>query len=237
MASDDGIAFYNKQQFTSVTPVWDFQNRIAADAAGPASRQALPVQCDHLRLGRADDHDRAPQLGAPDRTLLHSRDRRCDHLGPTEGHGMGRAIAGMIGMDQEAINQKVNEGATRPSFSSRFPAKRSRKPRNESRARRPSEMPICAPRGWSATARSRFRNRLPDHRPLARSRPEGVLVAGRLSLRRMPTGSAGADMPQLPRHSGRSSRESGPASTSARCWAVWPPAPTSATRSARSTTS
>ena len=34
LPSDDGIAFYNSQQFTSVTPVWDFQNRIAADPQG-----------------------------------------------------------------------------------------------------------------------------------------------------------------------------------------------------------
>ena len=39
MTSDDGIAFYNKQQFTSVTPIWDFQNRIAPTrrASGPSS--------------------------------------------------------------------------------------------------------------------------------------------------------------------------------------------------------
>ena len=39
MSSDDGIAFYNRQQLTSVTPVWDFQNRIESDpqGAGPPS--------------------------------------------------------------------------------------------------------------------------------------------------------------------------------------------------------
>ena len=34
LPSDDGIAFYNSQSFVSVTPVWDFQNQIAADQKG-----------------------------------------------------------------------------------------------------------------------------------------------------------------------------------------------------------
>ncbi len=34
LPSDDGIAFFNSQLFTSVTPVQDFQNQIASDAQG-----------------------------------------------------------------------------------------------------------------------------------------------------------------------------------------------------------
>ncbi len=44
LPSDDGIAFYNSQSMVSVTPIWDFQQQIAAGPARPSGRKALRVQ-------------------------------------------------------------------------------------------------------------------------------------------------------------------------------------------------
>ena len=45
---------------------------------------------------------------------------------------MGRAIAALVGMDQDGINQKVYEGSI-GQFRQQIPAKRMRKPRSGSR--------------------------------------------------------------------------------------------------------
>ena len=80
--------------------------------AGPASRQALPVQCDDLRLGRAHHHDRAAPSGLQICALVHSLDRRCDHLGADVWNKTSAVRSpASIGMDQERINQKVYEGS------------------------------------------------------------------------------------------------------------------------------
>ncbi len=111
MTSDDGIAFYNRQQFTSVTPVWDFQNRIASDAQGQRAAK--------LYVFNATTYDSAEltittvlrpsglQI-APSYT--HAIDAAITSA-PTCGKDTGRAIASLIGLDQERINQKVYEGS------------------------------------------------------------------------------------------------------------------------------
>ena len=46
MPSDNGIAFYNSQMMTSVTPITDFQNQIAVRPAGEAGGEDVPVRRD-----------------------------------------------------------------------------------------------------------------------------------------------------------------------------------------------
>ena len=102
MASDDGIAFYNKQQFTSVTPVWDFQNRIASDAQGQRAAKLYQFNATTFDWAELTITTVLRSSGlqiAPSYT--HAIDAAITSV-PTEGHGLGRAIAGLIGMDQES---------------------------------------------------------------------------------------------------------------------------------------
>ncbi len=196
MTSDDGIAFYNKQQFTSVTPVWDFQNRIASDAQG--QRAAKLYQFNATTYDWAELtittvlRDSGLQI-APSYT--HAIDAAITSV-PTEGHGMGRAIAGLVGMDQNAINQRVYEGAigrvppANPQGSAR--GSTGTDGRRDGRAK----CGLCAAKGLVGNGTFAVQNSDFLITDLSlRSRPQGVLVGGRLGLRDAP-GQAGADMPQ-----------------------------------------
>ena len=111
MSSDDGIAFYNRQQLTSVTPVWDFQNRIESDPQG--RRAAKLYQFSATTYDWAELTITTVLRGSGLQiwpSYTHTIDAAISSV-PTEGHGLGRAIAGMIGMDEDAINQRVYEGA------------------------------------------------------------------------------------------------------------------------------
>ena len=101
MPSDDGIAFYNKQLFTSVTPVWDFQNRIASDPQGQRAAKlyqfnATTYDWAELTITTVLQTHRGCR-SAPSYT--HAIDAAITSV-PTEGHELGRAIAGLIGMDK-----------------------------------------------------------------------------------------------------------------------------------------
>ncbi len=122
LPSDDGIAFYNKQTLVSVTPITDFQNQIAADPQGPAGRQALPIQRHLVRLVRANHHDRpyAPRASRfrrpPPTTSTQPSARRRPRVA-----GSGAGSPRSSGMNQNAITQKVKEGAL-PRFQQQIPA-------------------------------------------------------------------------------------------------------------------
>jgi hypothetical protein len=197
MASDDGIAFYNKQQFTSVTPVWDFQNRIAADEKGQRAAKLYQFNATTFDWAELTITTVLRSSGlqiAPSYT--HAIDASITSV-PTEGHGLGRAIAGIVGMDQQGINQKVKEGAL-PEFQQQIP----REALEEAQERIAGE---TADRNADLRAKGLIGNgtfavqntdfQLADLS--LRSRPQGVLVAGRLILRNAP-GLAGADMPAPP---------------------------------------
>ncbi len=197
MASDDGIAFYNKQQFTSVTPVWDFQNRIAADAQGQRAAKLYQFNATTFDWAELTITTVLRSSGlqiAPSYT--HAIDASITSV-PTEGHGMGRAIAGMIGMGQEAINQRVKEGAL-PEFQQQIPREALEEAQERiagETAERNADLRAKGLVGNGAFAIQNTDFQITDL--LLRSRPQGVLIAGRLSLRD-PKGSAGADMPQPP---------------------------------------
>jgi hypothetical protein len=111
LPSDDGIAFYNSQQFTSVTPVWDFQNRVAADAQGQRAAKLYQFNATTYDWAELTVTTVLRSSGLqiwP--TYRHAIDASITSV-PQAGGGMGRAIAGLIGMNQDRINQRVYEGA------------------------------------------------------------------------------------------------------------------------------
>ena len=116
--------------------------------AGPASRQALPVQRDDLRLGRADHHHRACAArgfrSAPSYT--HTIDAAITSV-PTEGHGTGPRDRRSDRHGPGCASTRRSTKARSASSASRSRKRHSRKLRSESPARRPSGMPILRAKG------------------------------------------------------------------------------------------
>ncbi|MGO9599438.1 MAG: hypothetical protein ACLP7Q_15725 [Isosphaeraceae bacterium] len=120
LPSDDGIAFYNSQMLTSVTPITDFQNQIASDPRGQRATKLYgfsATTCDYSQLTiyavlRTSGLSLAPAYN-------HSIDAAVCST-PAAGGGFGRLIAGLIGMNQNKITQKVYEGAV-GNFRQRIP--------------------------------------------------------------------------------------------------------------------
>ncbi|MGZ3394840.1 MAG: hypothetical protein ACXWPK_12450 [Isosphaeraceae bacterium] len=120
LPSDDGIAFYNSQLLTSATPITDFQNQIASD---PQGRKAAK-----LYEFSATSYDAAQLtvytvLRASGLVIWPAYNHNIDASicsAPEPGGGFGRLVAGLIGMNQNKITQKVYEGAI-GSFRQRIP--------------------------------------------------------------------------------------------------------------------
>ncbi len=111
LPSDDGIEFYNSQLLTSVTPITDFQSQIEKD---PQGRKAAK-----LYEFSATSYDNAQLtvytlLRASGLLIWPAYNHNVDAAicsAPEPGGGFGRMVAGLIGMNQNKINQKVYEGA------------------------------------------------------------------------------------------------------------------------------
>ena len=143
LPSDDGIAFYNSQLLTSVTPITDFQNQIEQRPARPQGGQALLVLGDQPSTRPSSRSTRscgrpASRSARPTTTTSTPRSARR----PRPGGGLAPAVAGLIGMNQNKITQMVYEGAI-GSSSSGSPRKPRKRPRSGSPAKRPSATPTC----------------------------------------------------------------------------------------------
>jgi hypothetical protein len=111
LSSDDGIAFYNKQLFSSVTPVNNFQGQIASDPRGKRVAKMYYFGATTFDSGEVT----ATAVLRPSGLFLysdstHNTDARIGSA-PTSDHNFGRMIAGLIGMNQQRITNKVYEGA------------------------------------------------------------------------------------------------------------------------------
>ena len=152
LPSDDGIAFFNKQTLVSVTPITDFQNQIAADPQGQRAvklYQFSATSYDWSELTITTVLRPSGLTITPSST--HAIDAAVSAV-PTQGGGLGRAIAALIGMDRQAITERVKEGRYRSS-SSRFLSRPRRKHSSASPSKPRSVMPTCEPRAWWATTR------------------------------------------------------------------------------------
>jgi hypothetical protein len=195
LASDNGIAFFNRQLYSSVTPIWDFQNQIAADQQGQRAAkmyQFFATSTDQAELTittvvRSSGLDLAPSWS-------HAIDASiCSQ--PTAGGEFGRMIAGLIGMNQQAITNRVYEGAI-GRFRQQIPV--------ESREEGLERIAVELDRR-NAELRSNY---LVGNNTIAvrdflltqvelKSHPEAAFVAGLLQWRGAP-GQHGADLPQPP---------------------------------------
>ncbi len=193
MSSDDGIAFFNKQQFTSVTPVWDFQNRIAADPQG--QRAAKLYQFNATSYDWAELTITTVLRGsglqiAP--SYNHAIDAAITSV-PTEGHGLGRSIAALVGMDQDKINQKVYEGAI-GDFRQQIPVEAQEEAQERIAGETVQRNADLRARGLVGNNTLAVQDFLIKNLSL-RSRPEAVMVGGLFGWRDAP-GQLGADAPE-----------------------------------------
>ncbi|MBV8231306.1 MAG: hypothetical protein JO329_15100, partial [Planctomycetaceae bacterium] len=192
LPSDDGIAFYNKQMLTSVTPIHDFQQQIERDRRGRRAAKLYYFNATSEDQSEvtitAVIRDTGLQL-IPD--YLHNVDAMICSL-QTQGHSLGRFVASLVGFNQQRITQEVYTNAL-PRIQQNV---------QESAAELGQIRTTEEAEKRSATFRQylignhmlAFRNLLITGLSL-RSRPEYVLVGGTLQWR----GGAeqvGADAPQ-----------------------------------------
>jgi hypothetical protein len=111
LPSDDGIAFFNSQLYTSVTPIHDFQQQIERDRQGQRAAQLYAFSATSFDSAQLTMYSVLRPTGlslAP--AYNHSIDAQICSV-PQASGGMKRAIAALIGMNQNAINRRVYEGA------------------------------------------------------------------------------------------------------------------------------
>jgi hypothetical protein len=196
LPSDDGIAFYNSQSMVSVTPIWDFQQQIAQD---PQGRRAAKLYEFNATTYDWSDLTITAVLRPSGLSLFPSATHSINASvgsAPECGGEFGRAIAGLIGMNQQKITDKVYEGAL-PKFQQQIPVEA---------AEETQEKLAVQMAERNADLRSKY---LPGNDTVAvrdilitnvamRSRPEAVFVEGLFQYRGAPV-HLGADTPQPPR--------------------------------------
>lgn len=111
LPSDEGIAFYNSQLATSVTPITDFQNQVQQDRRGrraanlyyfnatSVDNSQITVTAvltpNGLRLGPEYQHNVSAMFSSFKQ----------------QGRGLGRFFAALLGFNQARIQQQVAQGA------------------------------------------------------------------------------------------------------------------------------
>jgi hypothetical protein len=120
LPSDDGIAFYNSQALTSVTPITDFQNQIAADEQG--QRAAKLYQFTATTIDQAEQTIyamlRTTGLSLTPASSHNINAQICS--APQPGKGLTRAIGGLLGFNQNKITDLVYQNAM-PRFQQQIP--------------------------------------------------------------------------------------------------------------------
>ena len=112
---DGGIRFYSSQSMFFVTLIHDFQQRLAQDPQGQKATQlydftARTYDWSNLTVTKTITPD-GLRLSP---SLTHNIDAVICSA-PTQGNGLKRGIAALIGMNQDKITEKVKEGRCRGS--------------------------------------------------------------------------------------------------------------------------
>lgn len=111
LSSDDGIAFYNQQRLSSVTPVRGFQEQIAADQKGKRAAKMYQFGATTYDQGVVTAYTvlrtTGIALGVSNSHLI----RFAVSSMPAQGGGMQRMIASLLGFNQKKITNEVYKGA------------------------------------------------------------------------------------------------------------------------------
>jgi hypothetical protein len=195
LTSDHGVAFYNSQRFTSVTPVWDFHDQLAAQAEGQRAAELYHFWCttyDWAELAvTAVVSTRGVSLTP---CYRHTIDADITSEPTCDKHAhVVRSLASLAGMDQQAINDRVYDGAI-ARFRERIPREaqeQGEEKTTEEAAKRSAELREQYFVGDESLA---LGARLLVSRLALGSRPEGVHASGLLQWRGAEQ-PQGADMP------------------------------------------
>ncbi|MGC8642603.1 MAG: hypothetical protein ACP5XB_22325 [Isosphaeraceae bacterium] len=120
LASDNGIAFYNSQLLTSVTPITDFNNQVASDPQGQRATKLYTFSATSYDWSQLTVYTILTTTGLVITPASSHNINAVICSAPTAGGGFGRLVAGLIGMNQSRINQKVYDGAI-ANFRQRIP--------------------------------------------------------------------------------------------------------------------
>ena len=194
LPSNDGIAFYNSQMLTSVTPIWDFQRQIAGDQQGKRAAKLY-------QFGATSTDTSELTITAVIRTTGLSLYPSYKHnvganisTSPQQTGKLGRAIANLIGMNQPKITQMVWDNAI-PKIQSNVVQEAMELGLERTSAEAAQRNSLLA-RYLIGYDRATFRNLLIEGLSL-RSRPENALIEGKLEYLNA-RGQVGADAPQPP---------------------------------------
>jgi hypothetical protein len=196
LPSDDGIAFYNSQSFTSVTPIWDFNNQVASNPQGQRAIKLYQFSATTYDWAELTITTVLKGTGLeiyP--TYRHAIDAGIASA-PTADGGFGRAIAGLVGMNQEKINAKVYEGSI-GEFRQRIPVEAQEEGQERIAAEAAKRNADLRSKGLVGNGEIAIRDFLITQLSL-RSRPEAVLAGGLVQWRDAP-GQVGADAPLPPK--------------------------------------
>jgi hypothetical protein len=191
LPSDDGIAFYNKQLLTSVTPIHDFQNQVSSDRKGRRAAKMYYFNATSM------DQSELTVIGVLRSTGLQLLPAASHSVGaaisslPIKGKGFGRFIAALIGMNQGKITQKVYEGAI--GQIQQNVVKEAGEMSLERTSQEAAQRNMQFARFLLGNDTVAINNILIDSLSL-RSRPENALIGGRVHLWGTPP--IGADTPQ-----------------------------------------
>ncbi|MHB1561994.1 MAG: hypothetical protein ACYC61_31485, partial [Isosphaeraceae bacterium] len=193
---DGGISFYNSQSMVSVTPIHDFQQQIEQDPQGQKAAQLYYFGATTYDWSNLTVTATVTPEGL---NLYPSSTHNIDAAitsAPTDGAGLKRGIAALIGMGQNKITDKVKEGAL-PKFQQQIPVEAQEEALERisvEQAQRNADLRAKYLPGNDTAA---VRDILIRQLTLA-SRPEAIFVSGRLEWRGLPE-HLGADAPQPPR--------------------------------------
>ena len=194
MSSDDGIAFFNKQLLSSVTPIHDFQQQIAGDQQGKRAAKMYQFGA------TSSDQQELTIITVFRTTGLELIPQFAHNVGlnistaPQPGGGLSRAVASLVGFGQPKITKKVWEGA--------YPRMQT------SVVQEAAEMGAERTSAEAAQRNAQFRQFLIGNNRLAyqnvlveglslRSRPANALIGGTITYLGA-SDQVGADAPQPP---------------------------------------
>jgi hypothetical protein len=193
---DGGIGFYNSQSMVSVTPIHDFQQQIEQDPQGQKAAKlyvfgATTYDWSNLTITAT----LTPEGLSLSPNSTHNINAAISSA-PTTGHGLGRGIASLIGMDKDTITQKVYEGAL-PKFQQQIPQEAQEEALERISVEQAQRNADLRSKYLIGNDTAAVRDFLIRQLSLA-SRPDAIFVGGRFEWRGAPD-QRGADMPQPPR--------------------------------------
>ncbi|WP_165249825.1 hypothetical protein [Paludisphaera soli] len=192
LPSDDGILFYNKQMLQSTTPIHDFQQQVASDDQGRRAAKMYQFSATSLDWAEQTIYALISTSGLSLTPVASHNVNAQICSTPQPGGGLMRAVAGLVGYNQDRINNEVYQNAVK-EFQQRIPQEA-------------QEEALERIAGETAQRNAQIQQFLIGNNLLAiqeflvsglsmRSRPEAVYVGGLFQSR---TGAAqrGADAPQ-----------------------------------------